>query len=200
MKHDYFAHKAHRYEKNERTVGTVDEIAKAVCDTVVLRDDMHIMDVGSGTGLLLERIAPRVAKVTAVDISNSMNAQLQAKSDKAGWDLEIIEADLAQTDLPQRFDGIISSMTMHHIEDTAAMFARFHGLLNEGGFIAIADLDAEDGTFHTEDTGIFHFGFDRREFVALAEGAGFQRAATTDASVYRREQSDYPLFLLTAYK
>ena len=45
------------------------------------------------------------------------------------------------TRLERRFDGIISSMTLHHVENVAALFRVFHGLLNDGGFLALADLE-----------------------------------------------------------
>jgi hypothetical protein len=41
----------------------------------------------------------------------------------------------------------------HHVRDIGAMFRRFHEMVNPEGFIAIADLDKEDGSFHTEDPG-----------------------------------------------
>jgi len=40
--------------------------------------------------------------------------------------------------------------------------------------VCIADLDAEDGSFHTEDTTSMHNGFDRIEFQKMVETAGFR--------------------------
>ena len=42
------------------------------------------MDFGSGTGLLLEIIAPRVNKIAALDISKTMNKELESKHGKRG--------------------------------------------------------------------------------------------------------------------
>jgi hypothetical protein len=80
------------------------------------------------------------------------------------------------------------------------MFGKFHTMLNEGGFIAIADLDREDGSFHSEDTGVFHRGFDRDALVGLAADAGFSNVTVTTASVIHKAGVDYPVFLLTARK
>ena len=159
MEKDYFENKSQDYEKDKNRTNNVENIAGAVKKKVSLNKSMRIMDFGSGTGLLLEKIAPFVGKITAVDISKSMNTELGAKRDKLGCELEIIEMDLSKTKLDRKFDGIMSSMTMHHVEDIENMFIDFHNMLNENGFIAIADLDKEDGTFHKEDTGVFHFGF-----------------------------------------
>lgn len=200
MNHDYFQHKASSYEQNQSRVANVENIAHSILSQITFEQNMHIMDFGSGTGLLLERIAPYVNKITAVDISHSMNQQLAQKKDDLACDLDMLAIDLSITDLEDTFDGIISSMTMHHIEDTKAMFAKFHAMLNENGFIAIADLDLEDGTFHKEDTGVFHFGFGRDRLLEIAREVGFKNVSICDASTVHKPQGSYPVFLLTAFR
>lgn len=200
MSTDHFEHKAETYDQDTMRVRNVENIANAVITTAPLAPWMHLMDFGAGTGLLLERIAPHVEKISAVDISSSMCQQLTAKKDSLFCDIEIMEIDLVASSIENKFDGIMSSMTMHHIADTQAMFNKFYSLLVPGGFIAIADLDSEDGSFHTDDTGVQHWGFDRAEFAAQAEKAGFSRVAFTQASIVQKPHGNYPVFLLTAIK
>jgi len=200
MSHDFFKHKAGSYEQENHRVANVENIARSVLNSIEFNASMRIMDFGSGTGLLLEKIAPSVHTMSAVDISRSMNEQLERKRSDLSCELEIIELDLSQSILGRKFDGIISSMTIHHIEDIESIFGKFYSMLNEGGFIAIADLDVEDGSFHTEDTGVFHFGFDRAEIKKIAERAGFKQVSITTASTVHKSQGDYSVFLLTAQK
>ncbi len=200
MRKDHFQHKAENYEQDKNRVNTVGNIAKAVLKYLNLDKTMQIMDFGSGTGLLLEKIAPFVAKVTAIDISGSMNKMLDDKRDHLGCELEILEIDLSTTRLDKKFDGIISSMTMHHIEDIQKMFNNFYSMLNDNGVIAIADLDIEDGSFHTEDTGIFHFGFDRQTFLNAAKKAGFKNLNISSAGTAIRSHAEYQIFILTGNK
>lgn len=162
MTTDRFAHKAESYEQNRNRV---ENVARMIQRSVELQPSMHIMDFGSGTGLLLEQIAPHVGKITAVDVSPSMNTQLREKQSRLPCETEILEVDLERTEVEGQFDGIVSSMTMHHISDVGAMFRKFHGMVKADGFIAIADLDLKDGSFHTEDTG-FHTGFEGAAIVA----------------------------------
>ncbi len=192
--------KAAVYEQDKRRVDNVNNIADAIIGKVTLDKRMHLMDFGSGTGLLLEGVAPHVGKITAVDVSKAMNQQLEAKRSKVPCELEMLEVDLTTGTLDRQFDGIISSMTMHHVQDIAAMFAKFHALVKPGGFVAISDLDTEAGTFHTEDTGVHHHGFDREQIAAVARAAGFQNVEVTTASVIAKPQGDYPVFLLTGHK
>lgn len=200
MSTDHFSRKAGNYEKNQSRVDNVEKIAGSILDTIDLDKSMQIMDFGSGTGLLLERVAPYVGKITAVDVSSSMNAQLYAKQNDLACPIEILESDLEKSDLNRVFDGIISSMTMHHIKNTEAIFVKFYSMVKENGFIAISDLDLEDGSFHTEDTGVYHSGFDRGEFARFATEAGFRMVKISSVSVVHKPQGDFPVFLLTAIR
>ncbi len=198
MGKDYFAHKAGTYDQGANRVDNIDRIAAGIRERIDLRPGMEIMDFGSGTGLLLERIAPDVAQITAVDVSPSMNAELEKKRGSLPCALDMVQMDLATGTLDRRFDGIISSMTMHHIADVPAMFRRFHDLLKPGGFIAIADLDKEDGSFHEEDTGVHHHGFSAEELESAAREAGFEGIAVAPVSEFTKGERQYPVLLVTA--
>ena len=203
MSQDLFAHKAQEYEANAQRVAAVEGIGRSVLAAVCFDPQMHIMDFGSGTGLLLEQLAPRVGKVTAVDVSAAMNQELEAKRHRLPCQLEILPLDLTCEPLDARlggarFDGIVSSMTLHHVADIPALLARFYALLPPGGFIALADLDAEDGRFHPDMSGVYHAGFAREQIRALAEQAGFSQVEICTASVAQKPWGDYPIFLLTA--
>jgi 2-polyprenyl-3-methyl-5-hydroxy-6-metoxy-1,4-benzoquinol methylase len=200
MSTDYFQNKSKDYEKDKNRVNNVKNIAESIKQNISFHKSMHIMDFGSGTGLLLEEIAPLVNKITAVDISKAMNTELDSKRENLGCEIEIIETDLTKTELDKKFDGIMSSMTLHHVKNIQTLFIDFYSLLNENGFIAIADLDLEDGSFHTTDTGVFHLGFDRTEFLDYAKEAGFKNLKIMSASIDYKPQGQYPIFLLVGNK
>lgn len=197
---DYFAEKAEGFDGQKSITQNVDNIGQTIIKNLFFSKEMHIMDFGSGTGLLLSQIAPFVGKITAVDISASMTAVLQSKISEIDCKLEILELDLTKETLDTKFDAIISSMTIHHIENVQDIFNKFYSLLNDNGTIAIADLDKEDGSFHTEDTGVFHTGFDRNEFLSFAKNAGFRDLKIQTASIMDKPTGKYPVFLLTAKK
>lgn len=200
MSKDYFSEKANTYENDIRRVSNVENIANAIISSLKLNQNMHLMDFGSGTGLLLERIAPYVRKITGVDISESMNRELLNKRNTLPCDLEVLEVNLVTHNLKDKYNGIISSMTMHHVLDIETMFVKFYESVKDGGFIAISDLDEEDGSFHTEDTGVYHFGFSRDTIASAAKSARFRNIQVIDASVVYKPHGQYPVFLLTAEK
>jgi 2-polyprenyl-3-methyl-5-hydroxy-6-metoxy-1,4-benzoquinol methylase len=101
--------------------------------------------------------------------------------------------------LESEFDLIVSAMAMHHVEDTDKLFQRFAELLKPGARVALADLDKEDGTFHPEDVeGVFHHGFERAELESLMQKHGFTDIEFTTAHVVKKEEREYPIFLVTA--
>jgi cyclopropane fatty-acyl-phospholipid synthase-like methyltransferase len=196
-KKDRFAHKARAYEQETRRKENVNRIAELILQEINYTLQMHLMDFGSGTGLLLEKIATQVRKITAVDMSASMNAMLAEKQALLPCEVEILEMDLSRETPPGSFDGIISSMTIHHVKDTLALFKKFYALLPEGGTIALADLDTEDGSFHTTDTGVFHHGFERDSFLSTAKTAGFKELKIQSVGNVIKPYGEYGVFLLT---
>lgn len=73
----------------------------------------------------------------------------------------------------------MSAMTLHHIPDTDHILRVFHDLLKPGGWLAIADLDREDGSFHEPKVDVQH-GFDRAALATKAKAVGLA-APTSDA-------------------
>jgi 2-polyprenyl-3-methyl-5-hydroxy-6-metoxy-1,4-benzoquinol methylase len=176
------------------------ETADTILRTIPLRADMDLLDFGAGTGLLTFRLASSVRSVTAVDTSPKMLEVLRSKS-TPGHLIKTECRDITQMPLSETFDGIISSMAMHHVEDTEAFLKTLHAHLRPGGFIAIADLDKEDGTFHTHgNEGVFHFGFDRETLKAVAEKNGFADVRFVTALTIEKPGGEYPIFLLSASK
>lgn len=202
-KKDYFAHKAHIYENNAKRVTNVQNIADGILKKIVYSKDMHILDFGSGTGLLTQEIAPYVGSITALDMSTSMNKVLSAKKNDFPCKLEVIELDITKEDHSKELvniDGIISSMTIHHVKDTESLLKKFYDLLNENGTIGLADLETENGSFHTDDTGVYHFGFDKEKFLNIAKEVGFKDLKVETISVASKPHGDFPIFLLTGRK
>ncbi len=196
---DLFAKKSKSWDMNSKRVKNAKAIANTIVNNIKLDKDMVLMDMGAGTGLLTYFVAPFVKKIVAVDNSPSMLKEFESKRDEFACETDIILNNiLTEESSEMLFDGIISSMTMHHIEDLSTLFVRLYAMLKKEGFIAIADLDSEDGTFHSDNTGVFHYGFDREVLKSIAKEAGFRDVRFTTASTIRKPHGDFTLFLMTA--
>lgn len=194
-----FNQAAETWDQNSTKVRLAHAIADGILKKIPLNAKMHLMDFGAGTGLLSEPIISRIGRLTAVDLSEKMLQQLQAKpafKHKA----ETLCRDILAHPLAQRFEGIISAMALHHVENTRLLLRTFAAHLRPGGFIALADLDSEDGSFHSHgNEGVFHFGFEREALKKLLEGCGFENIAFETVFVFEKKRASYPVFLLTAY-
>ena len=189
------------WDKSDRRRQLSANIGNAILENVHLEPQMQVMDFGAGTGLLTAHVAPRVAKVAAVDISQGMLEELGAKKELENKVLTYCR-NILHDPLEEEYDGIVSAMALHHVEDTDEILKVFHDHLKPGGFVALADLDAEDGTFHTHgNEGVFHFGFDRDVFRAKLEAAGFGEVRFTTAHTFVKEGGrTYTVFLAVAKK
>jgi ubiquinone/menaquinone biosynthesis C-methylase UbiE len=164
---------------------------------------MRALDYGSGTGMLSFPLQEKLGHITLKDTSAGMLAVVKEKI--AAWGIVNMATrlmDLTAAPIPgERYDLIYSSMTLHHIPDTNAILKAFHTLLNPGGWLCIADLDQEDGSFHGIQVDVHH-GFDRDALAAQAAQAGFTdiRFSTVFEIVKTTEAGSraYPVFLLLA--
>ncbi len=197
---DHFKHKSKSWDMSSMRVKNAKSIADLIVKNISFNDTMEIMDLGAGTGLLSYFIAPHVRKIIAVDNSPSMLEEFKSKALEFDSQTEVIEADISKEELNRSFDGIISSMTIHHVEETKALFSKLYGMLNDNGFIAIADLDSEDGSFHSDDTGVHHYGFERNELEKLAREVGFKDIKFDHASTIDKPHCTFTVFLMTAVK
>ncbi|MFH0753856.1 MAG: class I SAM-dependent methyltransferase [Candidatus Omnitrophota bacterium] len=183
------------------------DVACAISAKLVLTPDMDVLDFGCGTGLVTLPIARQVKSVTGVDSSRGMLDVLEEKTrqQKTGH-ITILHADLSQGGvLNGPYHALISSMTLHHIKDTSGILKCFHQAILKDGYIALADLDTEDGGFHENNDGVFHFGFDRAALGRLITQAGFTDVCFTTAAQMHKpgpqgQERVFGVFLVTARK
>ena len=62
------------------------------------------------------------------------------------------------------------------------------------------ELKTEDGTFHKENTGVNHFGFDTNEFENIAKSVGFKNIKIITLNNVIKPSKEYEMFLIVAQK
>ncbi|MEA3228786.1 MAG: class I SAM-dependent methyltransferase [Campylobacterota bacterium] len=175
------------------------KIADAIQEKIVLNKEMEVIDFGTGTGLLGFLIAEDVKQVHGIDTSKNMLQKLEEKNSPELF-IKTYCQDIIKIPLTQKFDGLVSSMTLHHIEDLKLFFTTIFNTLNKNGFIAIADLTIEDGTFHSNNDGVFHFGFDKNELSTIVKECGFKDVKFEVINSIKKPHKDFDIFLLSAGK
>lgn len=195
-----FDHVASQWDANPMRVAMARAVADTMRATVPFHGGMQVLDFGCGTGLLTLALLPHVGAVTATDASREMLRILEGKLSASGiQNVRVLHGDIASIPLESAaFDLVASSMVLHHVRDVPSILVRLRRCLRPGGWIAVADLDAEDGTFHSDMTGVCHRGFARPVVAAWLEQAGFTDAKVRDAHQINRDARQYGVFLASA--
>ena len=196
---DYFHKKANNWDNGAIRVEGAKKITDAIKSKILLNKDMEILDFGVGTGLLGFNIAKNVKQVYGVDTSLEMLKKLKVKN-SSELNIKIYHQDIIKEPLQKIFDGLISSMTLHHIEDLKAFFTTIYKIIKPNGFIAIADLMIEDGTFHSDNSGVLHFGFDEDKLCKIVEECGFKECTFKHIDSIKKPKKIFEVFLLSAQK
>ncbi len=199
----HFDSKARQWDANPVFRERGLKIAEAIRQAVPLHSRMSALDYGCGTGLLSFPLKDALGAILLADSSPGMLEVVREKIAAQGAShMTPVKLDLLIDSAPSnKFDLIVTAMTLHHVPDTGRILRVFYDLLQPGGYLCIADLDQEDGSFHGPEVDVHH-GFDRAGLGGRLTGAGFDDIAFQTVFSIRKElptgARDYPVFLMTA--
>lgn len=197
--------KAAQWDAKPIRVERAQAVAEGIKAALSLSSSMTALEYGCGTGLLSFALQPHLGHITLADSSSGMLDVLRDKIAAANVQNMIpLQLDLMIDPLPvERYHLIYTLLTLHHISDTDRMLRAFYDLLDTSGYLCVADLDKEDGTFH-EDEFHGHLGFDRAELAAQAMQIGFQSVQFSTVFHMIKDvngvSKDFPIFLMVAQK
>ncbi|MGH3675272.1 MAG: class I SAM-dependent methyltransferase [Mycobacterium sp.] len=156
--------------------------SQALLDELGIGPGWKCLEVGAGGGSLVEWMAGRGARVTAIDIDIRFIEQFASES------IEVRRVDVRADELPQaQFDLVHARLVLEHLTDRREILDRLAAALRPGGWIVIEDyawtgfgFEGEDPVLDNVAQAIFGYmeqaGFDRdygRRVVADIEDAGF---------------------------
>ena len=213
-----FDQKAAQWDAKLIRVERAQAVADGIKATVPLSAPMTALEYGCGTGLVSFALQPELGHITLADSSIGMLTVLREKIAAGNIQntctahnrlrysagMTPVQLDLITDPLPaERYQLIYTLLTLHHIPDTDKILRAFYQLLDHSGYLCVADLDKEDGTFH-EDEFHGHLGFDRKELGARARQVGFQKINFSTVFHMRKDvngtSKDFPIFLMVAQK
>jgi len=202
-----FDQDAANWDQLPRRVKLAQDIAQCMIRELSTTPDMDVLDFGCGTGLLTIALQPFVRSITGVDSSPGMLDVFKTKiKEQQLNNVKANQLDLDKGDvLKDSYHLIVSSMTLHHIKNISSLLTQFQSILLPTGHLAIADLDLDDGKFHSNNDGVFHFGFDRTKLRSAFTEAGFNNVQDTTAAeiekeTFNKEIRQFKLFLMTGKK
>jgi tRNA (cmo5U34)-methyltransferase len=201
-----FDDKAKQWDQNQMHLERTKAVAQAMLKRIPVDPSMMALEFGAGTGLLSFFLKDLFAGITLMDTSREMLNMAEAKL--AAGDHQKIKTlffDLEKSVYTgEKFDIIFTQMVLHHIKEVVQILVKFNGMLKPGGYIAIADLITEDGSFHDPGAEVHH-GFDPEVLSHDLSSCGFEHTLYDQCFTIQRETGEgntreYPVFLLTANK
>lgn len=129
---------AETYETRESDPYCADLEFPATTDLLPDVADRRVLDAGCGHGRYAEWLIERGADVLAVDESAEMLAGARRRIGDRG---ELRRADITdplEFAADGEFDGVVSGLTLHYVEDWRGVFAEFARVLRPGGFLVFS--------------------------------------------------------------
>jgi len=201
---NHFDNAARSWDSNPVHFERSEAVAASIIKNIHLSKSMNAMEYGAGTGILSFLLHDKLESIILLDNSSEMIQVMHEKIAKSGaTNLKPMLFDLENNEFQkQKFDLIFNQMVMHHVNDIEGLILKFRQMLKPGGFLAIADLYSEDGSFHGE---WFkgHKGFDPDDLAGKLRLAGFTGIDHSLCfSIKKQTDSgavkEFPIFLLTA--
>jgi SAM-dependent methyltransferase len=113
-----------------------------------LTGDQHWLDVACGPGIVSRALAPRVGRVTGVDVTPAMVELARAESGAAGLtNVAFMLGDVAHLDLPDdAVDGALCRFAFHHIPVPGRVLAEMARVVRPGGWLIVSDHVSDEQT------------------------------------------------------
>lgn len=158
-------------------------------------EDLDILDVGCGTGLLAESLSPLANRIVALDSSKKMIRVLQSK----GLDnVETITAELTESSihsneiLQSKFDLIVASSVCAFLPDYEGTLELIFFLLKANGLFVQWDWKRTD-----DDS---QFGFTEEMIGSAFRHAGFDVSSFTEPFYFESEKGNMTVIMGVAKK
>lgn len=134
----------------------------------------ELLDIGTGTGRVLELLGDKVAGAIGIDRSLDMLKVARAKVARAGLrQCQLRHADMSRLPFQAgRFDAAVLHMTLHYVEDPGAALAEAARVLRPGGRLIVVDFDEHERSELRENHAHRWLGFSETRMARLLEQAG----------------------------
>ena len=154
---DFFEARLDGYDEHMLTnIESAEEFYLFTAKQLPATENCHILDLGCGTGLELEKyyLLNPSARVTGIDLSQGMLSALKKKF----VDKDITLICDSYFDVPfdvSLFDGAVSVESLHHFtkEEKVRLYTKLHRALKDDGYFVLTDyfsLSDEEEQMHRQ--------------------------------------------------
>ncbi|WP_427023489.1 ArsR/SmtB family transcription factor [Aureimonas ureilytica] len=172
----YFSRNAEQWDRIRSLHVPDAEVEAALLDLLGTDSIEALLDVGTGTGRLLELLAPRSERALGIDASREMLSIARAKLDAAGLSRATVrQGDAYRLPVPRgSFDLVTLHQVLHYLDDPAAAVREAAAALGPGGRLAIIDFAPHGHEVLRAEHAHLRLGFSEEALGAYAQAAGLQ--------------------------
>lgn len=134
-----------------------------------------LLDMGTGSGLLIPELLERAERVIAVDASTTMLELARQTAAEKAERCDFRLGDLGHLPVADgEVDVVVACMVLHHLSNPADALAEAHRALRAGGQIGIVDLHQHDDESLRERLADLWLGFSPEEVAGWLEDLDFE--------------------------
>lgn len=179
---DYFSANAASWDHIRSLHAPDGAVEAALKELVGTRPFQSMLDLGTGTGRLLELFSPLYRRGVGIDLSREMLAVARANLDRAG----VAHAQVRQGDLyappieRDAFDLVTMHQVLHYLDDPGRAIREAARLLRPAGRLLVVDFAAHGLEFLREEHAHLRLGFSDRQIEDWFAEAGIELLAKRD--------------------
>jgi ubiquinone/menaquinone biosynthesis C-methylase UbiE len=171
---NYFRRHAAEWDRIRRLHVADAAVESAIRAALADKPIRSLLDLGTGTGRMLELFGPDIERGLGLDLSLDMLALARARLDRAGLrHCSVRHGDIYDLALPRdSFDVVIIHQVMHFLDDSARAIAEAARVLRPGGRLLVVDFAPHDLEFLREEHAHRRLGFATETVTQWLEAAG----------------------------
>ena len=154
------------------------EVEAALSEIVAAAQPSDLLDIGTGTGRMIEILGPQVGHALGIDQSREMLAVARVNLEDAGLANGIVRlGDMYQLPLPDAcFDAIVIHQVLHYADRPAEAIAEAARVLRPDGVLIVVDFAPHTLEFLREEHAHRRLGFAEAEIADWCRAAGLDPA------------------------
>ena len=171
----YFAGHAEMWDQIRSLHVAESEVERAIDEALGHRPLGRFVDVGTGTGRMIELFGPRATQAIGIDRSSDMLRVARVKLEAAGIASSLRQGDMYALPLAdQSADTIVIHQVLHYAHSPAAAIAEAGRVLAPGGTLLVVDFAAHEREELRERDAHIRLGFEDEVMGGWFGSAGLQ--------------------------